>query len=202
MTKINKLVSVLAVVAASVSAFAQTQPANPANEISNGLLGTRYADVGLGFIDVNHSGTDAFGAGFTVNLPVVSNIDVAVNYSYAWVESYSDIDSHTLSVDGIYYINQGAFKPFGGVSVGYNWNDWDNESIWGAFGGIEFQLNPRVVLTASAGYDANFDDADEGDFNGTVAARYFFTKNVAAAVSVELIEGGHVGYTAGVTLKF
>jgi len=201
MTSITKLVSALAAVAVSASVFAQTQPENP-NYSSSGLLGQRYVDYGFGFIDVNKSRTDLYAAGLTVNVPVVSNIDVAVNYSYSWVEADHNDNAHELSLDAIYYIEAGKLKPFGGLTYGYNWNDWDDDDYWGAFGGLEFQALPQLVLSASAGYNADFDDADEGTWDGTVTARYFFTKTVAASVSTTLFEGGDVGYSAGVTLKF
>jgi hypothetical protein len=196
-----KLIGTLAALAVSSVAFAQTQPENPGAE-SSGVLGTRYVDYGFGYYDVNHSGTDAFGAGLTVNVPVAPSIDVALNYSYYWVEAHSDVDAHDLSLDGIYYIGNGPLKPFGGLTIGYNWNDWDNESFWGAFGGIEYQATSNIVLTGTASYTADFDDADEGYFDGTVTARYFFTRTIAAFVSTSWIEGGDLGFAGGVTLKF
>jgi hypothetical protein len=201
MTTITKIVSALAAVAVSASVFAQTQPENP-NYSSSGLLGQRYVDYGFGLIDVNKSRTDLYGTGLTVNVPVVSNIDIAVNYSYSWVEADHNDNANELSLDAIYYIEAGKVKPFGGVTYGYHWNDWFDDDFVGAFGGLEFQVLPQLVLSGRAGYSAWTDDVDEGAWDGTVEARYFFTKTVAASASVTLFEGGDVGYTAGVTLKF
>lgn len=203
MTTIKKLVSVLAAVAASASVFAQTAPENPADQTaSSGLLGHRYAEYGFAFLDSNKSDVDAFAAGLTVNLPVAPSIDVALNYTYSWLEGHSSINAHDLSVDGIYYISAGKLKPFGGLSLGYNWNDGDNTGHWGAFGGLEYELTPQVVLTGTVGYSDEFRGGTDGSFDGTVRANYWFTRTVSAFGAISLFEGGDMAYAVGVTLKF
>ncbi len=197
----KNLLGALAALTISTVAFAQTEPASPAAG-SRSLLGQRYLDAGIAFVDLNHSSIDAYATGVTVNLPATANIDVAFNWTHEWLEAHSDVDAHTLSVDGIYYIDSGALKPFGGLSLGYVWADWEDDSIWGAFGGVEYQVASNVVLTARVGYDADFDDADEGSFDLSVSGRYFLTDTLAVSAGVSFIEGGDVGYVAGVTLKF
>ena len=202
MTTINKWVSVLAAVAASASGFAQTAPDNPAAGTSSGLLGHRYAEYNFGFLDVNKSSTDVFGAGLTINLPIAPSFDVSLNYTYAWLEGHRSTDSHDLSATGIYYFNSGKLKPFGGLTLGYNWNDGDSAANWGAIAGVEYEINPQVVLTASVGYTDDFKSGDSSSFDGTVRANYWFTRTVSVYGEFSVIEGGNLGYAAGVTLKF
>ncbi len=202
MNTITKWVSVLAAVAASSSVFAQTAPENPAFVGSSGLLGQRYAEYGLGFIDVKDRDADVFAAGVTVNLPVAPSIDVGLNYSYGWLEGDTSVDTHDLSVDGIYYLDSGKLKPFGGLSLGYSWNNWDDSANWGVFGGAEYQINSQIVVSASVGYDDDFENGDDGAFDGTVRGNYWFTKTVSAFAAVSFIEGGHRGFAVGASLKF
>lgn len=199
---VKKLVSALAVLAASVSAIAQTSPDTPLFETSAGLLGHRYAEYSVGYLDVNHSDNDAFGAGLAVNLPVAPSFDMLIDYTYSWGEGRPNIDSHDLSATGIYYLSSGPLKPFGGLTLGYNWNDFDDDPYWGVRAGVEYELNSRVVLTATVGYDDNFNRGDNGLFDGTVRANYWFTRNVSGYAAVSIIEGGHAGFAAGVTLRF
>lgn len=202
MTNITKVVSVLAALAVSSSAFAQTSPANPAVDTSAGLLGHRYAEYGFGYLDINKSDTDAFAAGLTINLPVAPSIDVALDYSYSWIEGHPSNDGHSISATGIYYITTGQLKPFGGLRLGYSWFDRDDDANWGAIAGVEYQLTPQLVLTGLVDYGDDFRSGDNGSFEGTVKGHYWFTRTTAGFLSVSLIEGGHLGFIGGVTFKF
>ena len=201
MTTTKTVVSLLAALAAGATAFAQTDVSTPVE--SNGLLGQRYVEAGLGFIDVNNSRVDAFGAGLTVNLPVAPSFDVSADYAYSWVESFSEVDAHQITANGTYYIQaEQNLKTFARVSLGYAWADWDNHATWGVSFGAEFQLAPQVVVTASAGYDDDFESGDNGAFDATVTGHYWFTRQVGAFAAVSYIEGGNYGLFGGVNVKF
>jgi len=203
MTTIKKLVCALAAVAAGVSVYAQTAPANPADQTnSSGLLGHRYAEYSFGFVDINKTSTDAFAAGLAINLPVAPSFDVTLDYTYAWREGHSNIHSNDLSATGIYYFNAGKVKPFGGLSLGYDWNRGDDAANWGAVAGVEYELTPQVVLTGSVGYEDDFRSGDNSTWDGTVRANYWFTHDVSVYGAFSLIEGGNLGYAVGLTLKF
>lgn len=203
MTTIQKLVSVLAAVAASVSGFAQTAPANPADQTaSSGLLGHRYAEYGFAYVDVNSSTTNLFGAGLTINLPVAPSFDVSLNYTYAWAEGNTSNHAQDASATGLYYFNAGKLKPFAGLSLGYDWNRFDNAANWGAVVGVEYEINPKVVLTGTIGYDDDFKSGDSSTWDGKIRANYSFTRDVSIFAAFTLIEGGSRGYAVGTTLKF
>lgn len=203
MTTITKLVSALAALAACASGFAQTAPANPAVETSGGLLGHRYAEYAFGYLDINNSDIDAFGAGLTVNLPVAPSIDVSWNYTYSWLEGHRKNDAHDVSATGIYYIDTGKLRPFGGLEVGYSWNDWSDGATWGALAGVEYQVNTQLVLRGSVGYSDDFRRGnDAGTFDGTVRGNYWLTHNLSVFLEASLIEGGNRGIAGGVSVKF
>jgi hypothetical protein len=203
MNHTKKLIGIVAVSFASLIAGltsrAQEAATTPA---SSGLLGKRYVEAGFSFIDVNHTGTDVYGTGVNANLPITSNIDLGVSYDYGWVEGHSSFDSHLLDVAATTYFAQGAFKPFGSVSLGYNWVDGYNRSVWGVAGGVEFEVNSKVSVTGSVGYDDDFKKGDNSSWNGAVSGHYWLTKDIAASATIALIEGGDVGYGVSVLWKF
>jgi hypothetical protein len=204
MTTLKNLVSTLAALAAGTTLFAQTEPTVPVTDDA-GVLGHRYVEAGFGFIDVNKSSVDAFGTGLTVNLPVAPSIDVSMDYLYSWAEGHrSEFDAHDLSVSGTYWIQaEQNLKTFARVSLGYNWNDYDDSATWGAEFGAQYTIRPNIAVTISGGYDDDFDKGnDSGSFNGTVTGHYWFTKQVAAFASASWIEGGNFGFAGGVTVKF
>jgi hypothetical protein len=202
MNTTKKVISALAAVAACASLSAQTSPANPGEVSSSGLLGYKYVEAGAGFIDVNKSSVDGFTTGISVNLPAVANIDVAYGYSYSWVEGHTNLHANDIYMSGIYYYNAGPLKPFGALSLGYTWQRGDDYLNWGAAAGVEYQINPRISLTAAAEYGDDFKKGDRSGFDGTLTGHYWFTKQIAAFASVAWIEGGNFGYGAGVTFKY
>lgn len=205
MKTITKLVGVLAAIAVGSSAFAQTSPANPANEAgSAGLLGHRYAEFDLGYLDTHKSKNDVWVTGLAYNQPLAPNIDVGLNYAYGWVNNHGTWHTNSIGADAVYYYDTGAFKPFGGVSLGYSWvNHGDNTTDWGVTAGVEYIVNPQVVLTATVDYDSDFKRGNNDDaFSTTVRGNYWFTKQVGAFAGLSYIEGGNWGYSTGVTFKF
>jgi hypothetical protein len=199
MTK--KIILGLAILAGTVS-YAQQQQAQPAAEETYGLLGQRYAQVGFAYTNINNSQVDSYGTGLVVNAPVSSNIDVSLAYSYQWVESYSEIDGQTLDLAATYYVTEGQFKPFGTVSLGYNWPDIGDELTWGAVAGFEYVVNKQVSFQLAGAYDDNFKKHNEGQWSGIASANFWVTPQVAVSPSVALIEGGSVAGALAVAFKF
>jgi len=203
-----KLAGVCAAILAGSTVFAQQAPA-PAVETtaSSGLLGQRYVEAGFGVTDVNHFGLDLYSAGVGVNLPVASSFDVGFAYAYSWLESFSDVDAHTIAASVTEFVDVGAvsgLKAFGTATLGYQWFDNDDEeTFWGVDLGVEYSLNSKVSASASIGYVDNFHGpSDDGSWDGTVRANYWLTDSVVANVAVSLVEGGTVVYGAGASLKF
>jgi len=197
MTKSIKLLAVIAAVASSVTAFAQQAPAPSA-----GLLGQRYAQASFGYFDIKNSPVDAFAAGLGVNLPISASLDVGLSYAHGWIESFSNIDSDVVIGDATFIHVSDTFKTFTTLSLGYDWNDFQERTIWGARAGAEFRLTPRAALALSAGYDDDFKSGNNGLWDGTARANYWATDKVALIGSVTWIEGGDVGFSIGAALRF
>ncbi|PTY07779.1 hypothetical protein DB347_06020 [Opitutaceae bacterium EW11] len=204
MNTITKIVGVLAAAVAASSVFAQTAPENPASEGSSGVLGYRYVEAGFGLVDIRGTSHDQEATGLTVNLPVVANIDVALDYSYNWIKGHGAAHSNTLDVSGIYYLDAGkGLKPFGGVTVGRYWAPHDARYTWATFAGLEYQVTTALSVSGSVGYNSDFKRGNDADYwDGTVTGRYFFTRQIGAFLSASLFEGGDRGLAGGVTYKF
>lgn len=172
-----------------------------ANE-SSSLLGKRYVEAGFAFVDVNHTHTDAYGSGLDVNVPVTANIDVNLAYTYSWVEGNSNLHGNLVDAAVTTYFASGNLKPFGSLSLGYDWVRNFDRSVWGVEGGLEYDLNPTWSFTGSVAYDDDFKKGDNSSWTGTGAAHYWVTKDVAITGSIGWIEGGDVAYAISALWKF
>lgn len=199
-----KLLAVASALVVGSSAFAQQIPAasQPASN-SAGLLGQRYAGASFGYLDLNKSSIDAFGAGASVNLPVRSNLDVGFGYARSWVESFSDANVDSIGANATFIHTADNFKTFSSVRLGYDWGFFEDEATtWGASAGAEFAFGSATALTVAAAYDDNFKKGDHGVWSGTAAVNRWLNNRVGVVGSVSLIEGGNIGYTAGVAFRF
>lgn len=200
-----KLVAVFAASLLSVAALAQSTTAET-ETVTAGLLGNRYVAAGFGWTDINHSTVEAMDAGLTVNVPVLANVDLSLGYSYGWLEGDIGL-AHELNTAVTGYITRGQDKYFASAVLGYDWIDNDrniggDHAVWGAEAGVERAVNDKVSVTLSAGYADDFGQHRDSLWNGTIGATYNFTAKVVGAASVSLIEGGSIGYTAGVAYRF
>jgi opacity protein-like surface antigen len=222
MTKTMKLVGALAALIVTGSMFAQTtttSASNSASDLGSGVLGHRYADAGFQYTDVNHTPWDVWGLTGVVNNPVTPNIDVSLDYTYSWLKGWSANHDNAVDVNGIYYLNYGAFKPFAAASLGYEWTrtqrvwsngesaayvpESDNRATFGGRVGVEYQVTPQVSVQAQVQYSSDFKrENNSGSWDGDVTGRYWFTKQVAVYATVAWLEYGDWGYGAGVSYKF
>ena len=217
-----KLAGALVALTVTGSMFAQnttTASSNPTPDLGSGVLGHRYADLGFQYTDVNHTPWDVWALTSVINNPVTPNIDVSLDYTYSWLKGASANHDNAIDVNGTYYLNYGAFKPFASVSLGYEWTRYaydysdgediynvhsnDNRATWGGRVGVEYQVTPQVSVTAQVQYSSDFKrQNDSGSWDGDVTGRYWFTKQVAVYASVAWLEYGDWGYGAGVSYKF
>ncbi|HEU5079775.1 MAG TPA: hypothetical protein VFT72_11225 [Opitutaceae bacterium] len=202
MTTIKKLLSAFAVVAAASSLSAQNAPENPARVSSAGLLGYKYVEAGVGYININDTAVDQWSTGVSVNLPATRNIDVAYGYSYSWLKGHGSYHANDVYMSGIYYFDAGVVKPFAALDLGYQWIRNNDRLTWAATVGVEYQVASRVVLTGSASYNDDFKNGDNGSFSGEVSGHYWFTKQIAAFASLGWFEQGDFGYAVGATFKY
>ena len=212
MTK-KKLLSVLAALAAGVSAMAQSIPA-PTTSSSTGLLGQRYVDASFSAQDAHSFSDHAYGLGVAVNLPFNESLDFGLGYDYGWLNSSVDTRSHTLSASATTYTTYNGMKPFFGAALGYGWtraevgsfSHKDNNGIWGLGAGVEIPVK-AVTLTPSLSYADSFKGGSTGVYAAGLEANHWFTKAVAGFADVSFSDArGHGGeawnYGVGVRVKF
>lgn len=213
-----KLVGALAALTVTGSAFAQTTTTNRASDLGSGVLGHRYADVGFQYTDVNHTPWDVWGLTGVINNPVAPNIDVSLDYTYSWLKGWSANHDNAVDVNGIYYLDYGAFKPFAAASLGYEWTRYsayydgneslvpsssDNRATWGGRVGVEYQVTPQVSVQAQVQYSSDFKRGNNSDsWDTDVTGRYWLNKQIAVYATVAWLEYGDWGYGAGVSYKF
>lgn len=192
----------LAVLAAGASVFAQNQPAAQ-TEAGAGLLGQRYAELSLGYIDVNKSGTNVWGPSLDVNLPINSYLDATVSWARVEAEGSGNGQSNGLAgaVTGYMPLENG--RTFGTFAVGYNWivpgkDDWS----YTIEGGYEYPVNSQIAVRVSAGYSDDFHQNSAGTWDGTLKGIYKFTEKFSGSAAISAIDGGHIGYTIGGIYKF
>lgn len=127
--------------------FAQT-----ANDSSPGLLGQRYAELGLARHELKFSGDHAYSLGGGVNLPAVPTLlDVSLGYSHQWMRGARRGHSDIFSAMPIAYAPLKEVKPFVGLGMGWQTAGFGYEprGLWGAVAGIEFgsgnfTFTPRI----------------------------------------------------------
>lgn len=199
-----KLLAVASALVVGTAAFAQQTPsAQGTASKSAGLLGQRYASASFGYADINKSSVDAFAAGAAVNLPVRSNLDIGFGYARGWIESFSDANVDSIGVDATFIHTADTFKTFSSVRLGYDWGFFEEEATtWGASAGAEFAFGSATALTVSASYSDNFKDGDHGVWSGTATVNRWLNDRIGVVGSVSLIEGGNIGYSAGVAFRF
>ncbi|WP_221032299.1 hypothetical protein [Actomonas aquatica] len=190
------------IVAALVSTTAFAQGSTPATNAS--LRGVRAAELGFGFVNPNHSSLNVYATNLGVNVPVSANVDLGAALTYGWVEANSDVDTTDLSVSATVYQDFAQVRAFAAVSLGYAWlpGALDDDWIWGARVGAEFDLGSRFTTVLSAGYDDSFDNGSDGAFDGTVRLNYRATDKLLPYVEVSNIEGGDWGAALGVAYAF
>ncbi len=204
MNSLNKILSVFAIFAAVASAQAQQTPAVGPQE-SAGLLGKRSANLGFAYTDVKHSSTDAYLATTSVNLPVNANLDVTATYDYNWVESNGSSHASTFSVSATSYMTAGTVKPFATVGLGYNWpkNFAQSERlVYNTAVGIEIDACKAAALVFAVENKGDFKNSDNSIWSAKVGTNIWINKDVAALLSVSLLERGHLQYSLGVAYRF
>ena len=198
-----KLVAVFAASLLSVAALAQSTTVET-ETVTSGLLGKRYIGAGFGWTDVNHSDVEALGAGLSLHVPVHTNFDCSLGYRYSWLEGVVGV-GHSANAAVTGYITRGAFKPFASVSTGYKWNEnrFDSDhGVWGAEVGVECELSRKLACEVSVGYDDDFRNHGEGQWDASVGAIYNFTDKLVGMAEVTYREYGSVGYMGGVAFRF
>ncbi len=192
--------SFIAAAVVSSSVFAQsTAPA-----VNASLRGVRVAELGFGFVNPNHSGLNVYATNLSANLPISTNLDLGAALTHSWVEANSSVDATTLEVSATAWQDFAAARGFATVSLGYGWlpAPLDDDWMWGARVGAEFDLSAKFTAVLSTGYDASFDNADEGSFDGTLRLNYRASDKLLPYVEVSNIEGGDWGAAIGVAWAF
>jgi len=205
----KSLVGALAAIAAGACMFGQTTDATVA---SAGLLGQRYASLGLFAEDFRNSSIDTgLGAQLGVNLPVTGNVDLGFSYEYLNVDDrLADIDGNSLGATARVHTRWSGVRPFADATLGYTWFEADSaiggfdydEYFWDLGVGVEIPVASSTALVARVGYGELFEDGFDGSWSFTVGANHWFTPKLAGAVQVSFAEDDAVTYGVGLALRF
>lgn len=195
-----KLLAVAAL-AAGANLFAQTQPAAAATNA--GLLGQRYAEATVGYLDVNKSGTNIWGLGAAVNVPVNSYLDATLSWAHAEAEGSGNGQVAGLAGSVTGYMPLETGKTFGTFTLGYDWivpgkDDWS----YSVEGGYEYPVCDKFAARVSVGYSSDFHQNTNESWDGTLKGIYQFSEKLSGTAAVSFIDGGHIGYTVGCVFKF
>jgi len=198
-----KLVAVIAASLLSVGAFAQST-AVQTETASSGLIGKRYVEAGLGWVDYRHTSRDGFGAGVGVNVPVSANFDVGVSYQHSYIQHWINVGDY-LGTAATGYITRGQDKYFASLSLGYAWAQrWldSDHTVWGGSVGIERSVNEKLSTSFSVGYDDDLGQHRVGLWDMSVGANYAFCSKIVGTAKISYIEYGSLGYSLGLAYRF
>jgi len=227
MTTIKTLIGAIALIAAS-TVFADTCPLFPKGEESGpGVIGKRYAEAGVGFIDEAHTAHNTYGVSLGGNLPICKGLDLNGGYSHSWFDynPYSN-SSHNLSGSAVLYQTfEEGIKPFIAPSLGYTFFDENLDAsyarkynlrnhhgvdyaYWGLTVGAEFPYKwVSVIPTISYNDDFRSRSKSSQYFVYSTEVNTWITPKVGLYVSVSYYAMQHVaiqtwGGGAGVRFRF
>jgi opacity protein-like surface antigen len=197
-----KKIVVIASSLISAAAFAQT--ATPQTE-NAGLLGKRYAEASFGWVDVNHSSSDAMAVGVDFNVPVHTNFDLGIGYAYSWLEGGTNLGS-VLGADITGYYEYQSFKPFASLGLSQVWAnrniDGNQYVAWDVSAGVEHTVTDCVSLGVSISYADAFRSGDNHTWSGDIVASVKLTDKLLGTAGISYIEGGSFGYTVSLIQRF
>lgn len=230
MTTIKTLISAVALIAAS-TVFAETKgvcPLFPKGEESGpGVIGKRYADAGLGIIDVTDTSHNVYGIGIGGNLPVCNGLDLNGGYSYSGFNEYPYSDrTHNIGGNAVLYKTiEDGIKPFITAGLGYTFFDANLDTDyarkynlrnhygvdyanWNVGFGAEFPYK-WVSVIPSVTYHDDFQASRNSHqyFVYGAEVNSWITPKVAVYVSVNWYDSQHIGNRnwgggAGVRVRF
>lgn len=228
MNTIKTVISTVVLLAAS-TLFAQsgsTCCSFPKGEDGPGLIGKRYAEVGVGIQDPQQYSDTSISFGTAVNVPLSKNIDVGIGYNYSTLnytpmgatpDVVIDSSSHSIGVNATIYntIDKGI-KPFLSVNLGHTASsitvlggDHDtNYQWWGVSTGAEFPFKWVSVIT-SLGYDDDFKRSafSSQDWYVKAEVNTWITNQVGAYVGLAFVRPMHnyvssYVWSAGARVRF
>ena len=205
----KKITLVLGLLAAAGTSIAQTTATS-----GQGLLGQRYADLGVGVQDVDQFSDNIYSIGASVNTPLVpSSADAQFGYTYSRVRGVVRGHANTLGGGLKVYAPLQGVKPFVGANVGWQWVsirgfDDDDSGLWGGTAGVEIPVG-AFTLTPRVNYTDDFENSRNSsqEWSYEVEANYWFSATKAAYASVGKADGrsgapDSWNYRAGVRMKF
>ena len=196
MNPIKKITFALAAAAAAGALHAQQTPVVPSAADYPGVLGQSYTDLSFGVQDLRNTSDNALDATLRGNIPVSTNVDLGLGYSYNWIHGHSGNHSHLLATDAKFYAPmENHMKPFIGGLVGYQWarTRFDNQFpiisttndrfVWGVNTGIEMPVG-SVSLTPHVGYIDTMENNSIGHYNYGVEAHHWFSSGLGGYADV------------------
>jgi len=198
----------------------------PKSEDGPGVIGKRYAEVGLSIQDPQQYSDTSVAYGTSVNVPLCKHIDVGMGYSYSTL-NYTpkgapsnvviDSSSHNIGVNALVYNTiEYGIKPFLSVNLGHTssavtflgGDHNTNYQWWGVSAGAEFPFKWVSAIT-SLGYN---DDFMRSAFSGQswhvqTEVNTWITSKVGAYVSLAFVRPMHnvvssYVWSTGVRVRF
>lgn len=175
--------------AAASTGFAQTTTTQGTTMTAPaGVLGQKFVDVNVGFLEVEDFGEDAYGAGVGVNFPIAPSLDLTGGYEYGRAKfSGAKATSHTLEAGATYYIPMNGVKPFVAGELAHSWartrfggfQNNDQTFFWDAKAGVEIPVGVALTLTPSISYGDDFEGGDSHDISYHFEANYWISPQAA-----------------------
>ena len=178
------------------------------------LLGTRYAGVSVGYVDISGTGFDARNYGVEYNHVLASNLDLRLEADYLRSEGLGGAllrgrhySFRTLSAVGRTHTDWRGAKVYAEAGAGHSWFksplDFDDSSwLWLAGVGAEIAVTQSLTLTPFLRYQdaTNFSDGDA--LNYGTRAHYALNARFGLTGEVKRDDEKNVTYALGAALRF
>lgn len=208
------LFSIYLAVITGACAFAQSEPEQspPAGDKSSvGLLGKDYLSVGATMQDFRHSTSKkGWGTDLDLNLPVVDNCDIGLNYGFERVADTPRITDNAVGTSVTGYFKAGGVKPFADLDLGYLWNRTKPSDVTTRYDratyavgtGLEAPFTDSTAFVGRVAYNNEFRRGTRREMTYTAGLDQSFSDHVAGMINVTFHEGNSAVYNLGVVFIF
>lgn len=178
-----------------------------------GLLGQRYAALGLGAIDLHDTSVDVRSYRLAYNQNVSAGVDARLELDYLRSQrTNSVLFGHQRYTDRDALLGARAFTvrglatPYAEAGAGWTWfklAGWREDSfVWFAGVGAEFAVNARFVATPYVRYTDRVDDFRGHNWNYGVRANFALTAQVALTAALDRNNDQDMEYQLGLAWRF
>jgi hypothetical protein len=124
-----------------------------------GTLGLRSVKVTFGWRDIRNYAPNFHTLGFSLNLPVKPNLDLAASLDHGWFARRGAGVGSQFSASLTAFMKEEKAKPFVTGGLGYEW--WDlggeDEMRWSVATGVQLPVGRRLALVPRLTFSGDFD---------------------------------------------